>query len=63
MSQHDNDIKFLSRKALDILIPQLPFVSESMQVEGAQQSSPKWIQWTYKIFSEENCIISSSLFA
>ena len=55
MSQHDNDQKILSRKALDILIPYLPQLENNNQNE-----QPDWINWTYKIFGEESCILSTN---
>jgi len=55
ISSHDNDIKLLSRKALDILIPYLPNAKATdSQDQQQQQQTPPWISWTCKIFNEEN---------
>lgn len=64
INSHDNDIKLLSRKALDILIPYLPNVRPPSEQNGKfngfllflenPSQPPRWISWTCKVFNEEN---------
>jgi len=64
MNQHDNDVKILSRKALDIIIPFLPQTVAPQPAPGQDLNhqlldSNNFINWTYRIFNEETSIMNN----